>query len=145
MFANFVFYIRITYNIKQWLSHRIFIFIFYSQLRQSVAYREIWHLSEVHNALIQLLNNSEKEKTVCRLAGEWIGWVKLRRQNELSHREKRSHPSRRPTLPFRVFGSARRSRRWIPRDRSRSRTRSCVHIFEESDRSFLKRYTIGDG
>lgn len=46
----------------------------------------------MHNALIQLLNNSEKEKTVCRPAGERIGWVKLRCQNELSHREKRSVP-----------------------------------------------------
>jgi len=89
-----LFYVQYLQRKQQALLHTqsIFIFIFWSQLRRSDAYRKIWHLFKVHNTLIQLLNNSEKEKTVCRPAGGRIGWVKLRRQNELSHREKRSVP-----------------------------------------------------
>lgn len=96
----------------------------------------------MHSALIQLLNNSEKEKTVCRPAGE--RWVKLQRQNELSHREKRSvphvdrhfHLERSGWLEDRADGSLAIAL---------ALTHARVHIFEEFDRSFVKGCTKGDG
>lgn len=56
------------------IKHTVDIHIYIPEPVASVRrYRAIWHLSEVHSALIQLLNNSEEEKTVYRPAGERNG------------------------------------------------------------------------
>lgn len=104
----------------------IYVFMYPEPVASTRRYREIWHLRCVcpkcTTFVIQLrqVSESEEEPFVVRKERKGdggSGWFKLRRQNELSHRKKRSVSlTSTDTFHLEVRNGSKIARRWTPRD-----------------------------